>query len=359
MTHSTTLSSAADSAIKKARSNNNIITGRSEPNEVARLVASLPEQLIHAWQPFVTEGAMTVSAIFCHAKPRVSWESPLNGRLAHQPELADLLFIFDTQHNGAREERALLIQAKISDAGKLNLSTEGELVQRYMYSNWPKISLPKTPNHLLPSSSPLILSPAGINPCDIQGRYACVEQCLTADPAWLIESGPSTMSKLSDKATTFKSSGDISLSLSTSLGEGLVQIYSGLLGRRSDQKDDWSKLIKYLQSYAAHYAQQKSLPHVTSCAGAIPPPITSAKTYFANITPKFLRHSKIKHLLLGLNDWIDPHLIIPTPHGGSTLNWHISPPPGSTGLNFDDTPPGFGVIRIAIDEPLHTDGLID
>ncbi len=135
---------AADIAIELALKSTAVVKGTNEPSEVARLVNALPENLVQAWSGFVASGAMTASAAFCHAKPRVAWTSPLVGHAKpHEPELGDLLMVMDVQGKNERSRRALLIQVKKSKKkGKqCTLTREDDLVQRHMYSDWPKFNI--------------------------------------------------------------------------------------------------------------------------------------------------------------------------------------------------------------------------
>ncbi|VWD20390.1 hypothetical protein [Burkholderia lata] len=348
------LASSADLAVSLSRKDNSVIDGTSEPNQVARLVAKLPKNLVKAWQPFVKEGVLSVSAAFCHFKPRVKWDSPLKGRSGthHSPELADLLLIFDVpQTDGSRLERALLIQAKVSSKKYCSLKDEGDLVQRYMYSNWPKFSVLGIKPTIANISNPVNIGGSGKNS---QSRYACVEDDVGADPAWLVEVGDPTSPDVST-VSSFEDGGSVSLMLSESFGEGLARMYAGSLGRRSDQADDWSSLVRYLEEYVVSHTASRKLSHVTVQPGMTAPALTSSTTFFAGTDCTFPRYRQVRHLLRGMNDWVnDVSWFCPLQssggqHLGYLMDWPGQSLPGDTPVDL--TEPAFAVIRISVERP--------
>ncbi|VWC76100.1 hypothetical protein BLA39750_00881 [Burkholderia lata] len=349
-----TLASNADLAVSLSRKDNSVIDGTSEPNQVARLVAKLPRNLVTAWQPFVQEGSLTVSAAFCHFKPRVKWSSPLQGKSKafHSPELADLLLIFDVpQADGSRVERALLIQAKVSSKGSCSLTAEGDLVQRHMYAHWPAFSVLGRKPSVAKIPDPVNIKGGGQS---LQSRYACVEDDVGADPAWLIEAGDPTSPNVST-VSSFADGGGVSLTLSESLGDGLARMYAGSLGRRSDQADDWSSLVRYLEEYVVAYTATRKLSHVVPQPGVTAPALTSATTFFAGSDCTFPRYRQVRHLLRGMNDWVNDVRWFQPLHGGGgqrlgyLMDWPGESLPGDAPVDL--TEPSFAVIRISVEQP--------
>lgn len=348
----TDLALAADDAINQARLDNTIIDGSDEPDQVARLVTSLPKLLVDAWHKYVKSGALTVSAAFCHAKPKVSWKSTLLGKPTHGPELADLLFIFDVKNSGGtRIRRSLLIQAKKGDGAKCTLSDEGDLTQRYMYSDWPPMSLKGVPKSFAVTPT-FVLKPVG---ADNQARYACFDSNSATTPAWTLEGSASTMPNTAG-LTSFKDGGTVALTLNSSLGMGLAQLYNGTLGRQCDiPGDDWSELTGYLERYISKHVpynkNKKTFPSVTVHPGISPLPLVAASSFFAAFPIAFPRHSATEHLLLGMNDWVHMNMVRPAGENGLFYDWppyNTSPP--EKPINLDS--PGLGIIRVVIDEPL-------
>lgn len=354
------LENAADAAILLALNDTTVIKGTNEPSEVARLVNALPENLVQAWSGFVTSGAMTVSAAFCHAKPRVAWKSPLLGRVEpHEPELADLLLVMDVQGKNGRSRRALLIQVKKSkETGKqCTLTRENDLVQRYMYSEWPTFDVlgaHGNASQMPPKNVDISNPPASKNQ---QSRYAVVRSIGTNDPGWSLElaaapfSPPKPPAPPSHKA--FKSLGNVTLGAQKSLGKGLAELYSGAIGRDCNIADDWSNLVSYLEAYVWEHTASSALPHVQAAVGAAPSALTSATSYLAAPALQFVGYSGNRHV--PFSQWMYLHLFQPGAGGGVLYRWprlnHPSEPPET---KFEPEG-GFGVIRIVVDQPLRSD----
>lgn len=346
------LATSADQAVLLASNDKSIITGSSEPNQVARLVTSLPHQLVKAWQPFVASGALTVSAAFCHAKPLVDWSSPFSEKSTRRSELGDLLIIFDTPDSrGVRIKRSLLIQAKISKTSSCSISSETELAQRYLYSHWPEMKLCGVPPAL---TAP---DPLDISDCfsdggqDIQARYAGVEVGSVVSPAWFLESGASTFPSITG-GSSIKSAGSISLSFKSSLGSGLAEIYLGRLGRRCDLNDKWSELSVYLEKYVSKFVPWNPLPHVSVKSGISPLPLVAATTLFANKQEPFPLYTDTGHLIYGMREWVEPKLLEAGPRHSLLYHWPDYNISRQIDHKLEIDQPGFGIIRVAIDQPL-------
>lgn len=352
------LADAAEAAVTRALRDKSVVKGTNEPSEVARLVNALPDHLVKEWSSFVVSGAMTVSAAFCHAKPRVSWASPLVGnQISHEPELGDLLFIMDVQGKTGRERRALMIQVKKSTNKNLKctLSSEGDLVQRHMYSEWPNFDVlgaqPITTNpppHNVDISTPFKAK-------NLQSRYAVVRSATTTSPGWTLELATAPFKPSStSKTKTFKSLGSVIIGAQQSLGNGLAELYKGVIGRDCDIGDDWSELVEYLEDYVGNHTSSSALPHVQTTHGAIPTGLRSATSFLSAPHTTFVGYSGNRHLLThsGFSQWMDPELLCPGAHGGVLYKWprHNYP----TGRLKEEFKPdsGFGVIRIALDQPL-------
>jgi len=342
----------AENAIELSLKDKTVVEGTDEPSEVARLVNALPDNLVRAWSDFVKKGAMTVSAAFCHAKPRVTWKSPLlNHPEPHEPELADLLLIIDVQGKTKRDRRALLIQVKKSKTkGKrCTLTKEGDLVQRHMYSDWPTFDILGTWQNAIktPPKNVSISTPSPLK--DLGTRYAVVRSIGTNHPGWSLELSTAAYSPPQPPIhSKFKSFGHVTLGTQQSLGTGLVDLYLGKIGRDCDASDDWSNLVSYLEAYVWEHTNSDDLPHVEVTAGATPSALTSATTYLA--TSNFVMYSGNTHVLG--SQWMYPALFEPQGGGAAIYRW--------PGLNRPSTPSeiefrpesGFGVIRVVIDYPL-------
>lgn len=348
-----TLADQANLAIRNARQDDEIIIGTSEPNQVARLVTSLPKRLVEAWQPFVRAGALTVSAAFCHAKPQVQWESPFNPKESFGPELADLLIIFDVRDaQGKRAQRSLLSQVKVCSNAVCSLSSAGDLAQRYMYSEWPEFSLPAQPASLIMPMSPVDVNPGrnGLS-SDLQARYACVEGDKTANTSWWLE-GVSASIGVPNSAASFKDVPTVNISLTKSLGEGLVDMYAGCIGRLCDNGDSWSQLTDYLQRYVACHTVNSKLPHVSARVGVSPLPLVAASTFVVDKKAFFPRISEVQHFVAGFTPRVDWSGFSQFNGRGYFYGWpgFVAPVDGQF-LDFDFGA-GMGVIRVSIDEPL-------
>lgn len=365
---------AAESAIDLALNDRAVVTGTNEPSEVARLVNALPEKLVQAWSGFVASGAMTVSAAFCHAKPRVAWESPLVGHgKRHEPELGDLLLIMDVPGKTGRNRRALLIQVKKSKTTgtQCTLTREEDLVQRHMYSDWPEFDVlgaQGNASKLPPQKVDISWPQASKN---LQSRYAVVRSIGTTDPGWSLELATAPFSPpMPPTHKTFKSLGNVTLGAQESLGKGLVNLYLEAIGRDCNAADDWSALVSYLEAYVWEHTAIDDLPHVQAAVGAAPSALTSATTYLAGPALRFVAYSGNQHVPVSASmliegsrahgftsyrQWMHADLFQPVAGGGAVYRW--------PGLNHPSEPPetkfepqsGFGVIRIVVDEPLRID----
>jgi hypothetical protein len=348
---------AADVAIDLALKDTTVVKGTNEPSEVARLVNALPENLVHAWSGFVASGAMTVSAAFCHAKPRVAWISPLLGHSKpHEPELGDLLLVMDVQGKSGRSRRALLIQVKKSKTKGMQctLTREDDLVQRHMYSEWPKFDVlgaQQNASQMPPQNVDISTPPASKN---LQSRYAVVRSMGTTSPGWSLELATAPFSPPKPPThMTFKSLGNVGLGTQQSLGKGLAELYSGAIGRDCNVADDWSNLVSYLEAYVWEHTASDDLPHVQAAVGANPSALTSATSYLAAPALQFVGYSGNRHV--PFRQWMDPNLFQSGEGGGVFYRWpqynHPSEPPAT---NFAPER-GFGVIRIVVDQPLRID----
>lgn len=351
------LANAADVAIGNALQDLSVVTGTDEPDEVARLVSALPDNLVNEWSGYVATGAMTVSAAFCHAKPRVAWASPLVGRTTpHKPELGDLLLIMDVQGPTGRKRRALLIQVKKSKSRtlKCTLTVEGDLVQRYMYSEWPIFNVlgaqPTTTNPP-PQNVNIALPNTAKN---LQSRYAVVRSAGTSSPGWKLELATAPfLLPTPPIATSFKSIGNVTIGAQQTLGTGLAELYSGSTGRDCDVGDDWSNLIAYLENYVGIHTSSFALPHVQPAAAAAPSGLMSA-TSFLSSPSRFVGYSGNQHLLLGSDkrQWMDPRLLRYGAPRGSFYRWPNHNYPTVPGEKIYEPNGGFGVIKVVLDYPL-------
>lgn len=348
---------AADIAIELALKDNGIVEGTNEPSEVARLVNALPNNLVQAWSDFVGSGAMTITAAFCHAKPRVAWASPLMGHnKRHEPELGDLLLVMDVQSKNGRSRRALLIQVKKSKANGMQctLTREDDLVQRYMYSDWPVFDVLGAQGNA--SKVPLKnVNISGLpSQMNLQARYAVVRSRDSKSPGWFLELATAPFSPPQPPThKKFKSLGNVTLGTQQSLGKGLAELYSGAIGRNCDVNDDWSNLISYLETYVWEHTASHHLPHVQAALGAVPSALTSATSYLAAPAHQFVAYSGNRHV--PASQWMSSNLFRPAKNKGVLYKW--------PGLNYPlqsseipvEPENGFGVIRIVIDQPLKLD----
>lgn len=365
---------AAELAIDLALNDRAVVSGTCEPSEVARLVNALPEKLVQAWSGFVASGAMTVSAAFCHAKPRVAWKSPLLGHpKSHEPELGDLLLMMDVQGKTGRNRRALLIQVKKSKTKgkKCNLTSEEDLVQRHMYSDWPEFDVLGAQGNAskLPPQKVDISRPPALR--NLQSRYAVVRSIGTTDPGWSLELATAPFSPpMPPTHKTFKSLGNVTLGAQQSLGKGLVELYSGAIGRDYDAADEWSDLVSFLEAYVWEHTAKYKLPHAKIAVGAAPSALTSATTYLSGPALQFVGYSGNRHLsfsprmrFLGyrgnaetpFSQWMDAELFQPVAGGGALYRWPGLNHPSEPSETKFEPQRGFGVIRIVVDEPLRID----
>lgn len=350
----THLIQTAESAISQSRQDDSIVKGTSEPNQVARIVAGLPEMLVNAWGPYVKTGALTVSGVFCHAKPYVSWESPFDATKTERPELADLLIIFDkTADDGMQEERALLLQAKVGKGGEFSISNGGPQVQRYMYATWKPFKVLGVNEEF---TQPLIPTDIKSSP-DIGTRYVCVDEDRNATSAWMLEDNAATFDE-SKSANSFKDIPRKTYYAEKSLAAGLVEMYQGVLGRLTKQKDDWSTLIEYLVEFATYQnsATGAKLSNVALQSSVEPVFISKATTFvpYPNSihTMPFLfpRYWNKQHLFHTVNNWCEPSWIHKGNKNGAYIKW-FGPPKENIEINLQEGESGFGIIRIALDAP--------
>ncbi|SFR74869.1 hypothetical protein SAMN05428960_1027 [Mitsuaria sp. PDC51] len=344
-----TLATAADVAVGTALKDYSLIAGSTEPCEVARLVAHMPAILATQWSPFVASGSMTVSAVFCHNIPRVSWKSLLHSATKPcKPELADLLLILQRGSGVSRVSRSLLVQAKRAEGNDVcKLTQESELIQRYMYANWPSFEVLNPPANAPKIPTPFVVwQPTYYR--SKQAKYAVVRPKGTCNEGWRLESAVAAL-PVSPSASAFTVPDGVSVGESDSLGLGLAKLYQGTEGRQCDLGDDWSQLTNYLVWFASdRMSQGLPLSHVAGgkvVAGASPPQIAAATSYMAQHAP-FLKYTGNHHLLPGMDDWVHLDRV-----RDGFISWPLTP----LERFIQEPVQGFGVIRIVIDDDLRID----
>lgn len=128
------LANAADPVITKVLGHGGALTGRpsGEVSAVRTMTLDGFDEIAAAWSPILKSSGFTLDlhAVFCHSRPHVSFAPVPHPQFAGGPnprvcELADLLIVMDhvDPHNNIDERRAVLVQAKMLKANRLQLSS--------------------------------------------------------------------------------------------------------------------------------------------------------------------------------------------------------------------------------------------
>lgn len=127
------LANAAYPVIAKVLGHGGAQTARptGEVSAVCTMTLDGFDEITAAWSPILKSSGFTLDlhAVFCHSRPHVSFAPVPHPQLGGNPnprkcELADLLIVMDhvDPHNNIDERRAVLVQAKMLKANKLQLS---------------------------------------------------------------------------------------------------------------------------------------------------------------------------------------------------------------------------------------------
>lgn len=343
----TALIKAAEQAILDCRSTPNPVSGTGEVAEVARLVLQLPEKLVQRWSGHLAAGELDVLGVFAHKTPKARWTDPRNAK-SQSPELCDLLLVLDCEEPSGRVRRALVIQAKVADAGcttgQFTVEKNGPDIQRYLYTHWPDFTL----TGLSPKPPAFKISPTPSGTC--RGtRYACInvnavapasgwwlEDAQAAPPAMLV--GPSS---LGPSGTLSPSSGyDGTFQATVPLGQALHDMVAGTLGAPLTIGSDWERLVQHLEKVAEqrHKAGKKPPDVVAAAAGTLLPHVAAASLFMTDS----LRFFDIKAT--------DGYEV-----------WGDGEPPGHERplLTIGEQDPGFGIIYVRLVSPKWHDEIGD
>lgn len=106
-----------------------------EPDFVAELVNSLPQDIYNTLKVYVPHYQYAISGIFCHQKPLANYGG------VKSPELGDILLVYIEENKySVKKCNALLMQAKKVDKVPYIVSC-GEIHQLKLYEEWPKFKL--------------------------------------------------------------------------------------------------------------------------------------------------------------------------------------------------------------------------
>jgi len=107
-----------------------------EPDYIAALCLCFPNKLKNILNTFFYDYLFSVTGIFCHQKPIAQIFDEPKGC-----EIGDLLFIYiHTDIQGNKLYNSLFLQAKISNEKRISLSSEDDLRQLRLYTQWPDFS---------------------------------------------------------------------------------------------------------------------------------------------------------------------------------------------------------------------------
>lgn len=104
------------------------------------------------WQPLLGPLGVTatLSGVMCHGFPRVTYPGlPLTRtRIPKSCELGDMMIVHDhvpdpVAHPNIKERRAVIVQAKVFDYGKVG---SGDAIQLELYQSWPRFTYLQWPN---------------------------------------------------------------------------------------------------------------------------------------------------------------------------------------------------------------------
>lgn len=106
-----------------------------EPDFVAELVNSLPQDIYNTLKVYAPHYQYAISGIFCHQKPLANYGGVKN------PELGDILLVYIEENKySVKKCNALLMQAKKVNKVPYIVSC-GETHQLKLYEEWPKFKL--------------------------------------------------------------------------------------------------------------------------------------------------------------------------------------------------------------------------
>lgn len=333
MTALVQLAAAAERAIRACRGAASPVHGSGEVAEVARLVLQLPQELTREWSKHLSTGELDVIGVFSHKTPKTSWTGKLDQK-TYQPELCDLLLVFDIENAGDRTKRALMIQAKVADP-KMNLGgfiigKDGEDVQRYLYVHLPPFTL----TGLDSAPDYFDIRPSTDGSC-LGSRYAGIKVVAsTPDSGWWLEkkqpTAPENPKAMSDYAGKYNA--DIPL------GQALYEMLTGSLGAELTSGSEWERLVQHLLDVAT---KRDDL-------GRSPPDVKAAAA--GNKLPHF---SKSSIALYDARQFFEHKACT----GYETLDFVKSAPPdreGTPGLS-EEMHPGFGIIYVRLISPVWHD----
>ncbi|WP_414604371.1 hypothetical protein [Stenotrophomonas sp. AR029] len=245
MTALVKLAAAAENAIRACRGATSPVHGSGEVAEVARLVLQLPQELTREWSKHLSTGELDVIGVFSHKAPKTSWTGKLDQK-TYQPELCDLLLVFDIEDGGSRTKRALMIQAKVADPkmelGGFIIAKDGEDVQRYLYVHLPPFTL----TGLNPIPGSFDIKPSTDGTC-LGSRYAGIKVGSSApNSGWWLEktqpTAPANPKAMSDYAGKYDAE--------IPLGQALYEMLTGSLGAELTPSSEWERLVQHLLDVA-------------------------------------------------------------------------------------------------------------
>jgi hypothetical protein len=189
-----------------------------------------------AWKPLLKPHGVSVkmSGVFCHQTPMASFID--SAGVPRTCELADLLVVVDDLTSGtATTRRAVLIQAKMAAAaGGQTLTTQRDLTQLDLLSNWPSFTLP----------SGFAAGPRNFSTCTYSGsviecgRYGLLDK--QPNPAWHQQAPAASMPAGGAELGTFLAR--------------MVQGRSGYGREATVTRDDWSRTVNELIKVTAGLA---------------------------------------------------------------------------------------------------------
>lgn len=111
----------------------NASTNPQEPDFIASLTLWFPEKLLNILKAIYHNYKFSITGVYCHQKPIVSFTKSLKGGV----ELGDLLIIYRfTDKNGNITNNSLLLQAKVSKCGNYTPNNDDKQLQ--LYKEWKK-----------------------------------------------------------------------------------------------------------------------------------------------------------------------------------------------------------------------------
>lgn len=190
-----------------------------EPDFVAELVNSLPQDIYNTLKVYAPHYQYAISGIFCHQKPLANYGGVKN------PELGDILLVYIEENKySVKKCNALLMQAK-----KVNkvpyIVSYGETHQLKLYEEWPKFKLERA---------------GGLNGTEIDIQ----PKTLNSGAQYLLFQKPYT-----DEKKVCCAYPDKELFLEKKLSDQIIDLMKFFTGRTflyeedSTCNDDWTKLI--------------------------------------------------------------------------------------------------------------------